>query len=321
MKRVAIACELPQAVMEQFSAAFDTVSIRAKASTTLAQKQAIAEQLTGCDALVMAPPLQLDADLIGLLPATVKIVGTYSVGHDHLDMKAARARNLTLLNTPDVLTDAVAEIAILLTLGVARRARESEELIRQGSWSGWTPTQLIGQGLTGRVMGFFGYGRIARAVAARANAFGMTCCYFDSRASASDDKDLAQLIADEARFLQICDVLVLTAPLNGTTMHFLQASRIFQMKPSAIVVNIGRGDLVVDDDLIAALKEHRLFGAGLDVFSGEPTIDDRYFALPNVFMLPHIGSSTIEARMAMGRALITGLNDVFCGKTPINRLS
>lgn len=321
MKRVAFTCELPHAVMEEFAAAFDVVSIQRPASSSLAQKQAIADQLTGCDALVVAPPFRLDNDLIGLLPATVKAVGTYSVGHDHLDLKTARARSLALLNTPDVLTDAVAEIAMLLTLGTARRARESEDLIRQRRWTGWTPTQLIGQGLTGRVMGFFGYGRIARAIAVRANAFGMTCCYLDPRAKAADDTGFARRMADEATFLGSCDVLVLAAPLNATTRHFLQASRVRQMKPSAIVVNIGRGDLVSDDDLIAALQDGRLFGAGLDVFTGEPTVDERYFTLPNVFMLPHIGSSTIEARVAMGRALITGLRDVFAGKIPINLLT
>lgn len=320
-KRLVITCELPPDVAGEFVREFDVRFLPWKLLVSLAETNCLAESLSGCEALVVAPPFAVDKALVDQFPPSVKMIGTFSVGHDHLDLSAARARGISVLHTPDVLTDAVAEVAILLTLGVARRAMESVQLLRSRRWPGWTPTQLVGRGLTDKVMGLFGYGRIGKAIAARARSFGMHVCFHDPRPSARNAGERATLIADECSFLRTCDVLVLTAPLSPSTKHYLDARRLALMKSSAIVINVGRGDLVRDDDLIVALQEQRIFGAGLDVFSNEPRIDERYFDLPNVFMLPHIGSSTMDARVSMGRALITGFVELLSGDTPKNLLT
>ena len=317
MKRIALTCELPPEVIQEFAAAFDVLEMPLRGAKL---RDRLAE-LDGCDAIVVAPPIVVDDAFLDVRPASVQIIGTYSVGSDHLDVPAARARGVKLLHTPDVLTDAVADCAVLLMLGATRRATESIDLIRAGRWTGWTPTQLVGLGLSGKTLGIFGMGRIARGVASRARAFGMSVQYYDSRDKPGSADDIAVRHTDLAEFLGSTDVLLLVSPLSAETRYFLDAAKLRLMKPTAVVVNVGRGDLIRDDDLIAALARGDIFAAGLDVFSNEPKVDPRYFDLPNVFMLPHIGSSTIETRLMMGRALITGLNALFAGADPVNRLT
>lgn len=320
MRRVALACELPPEVEAEFSKHFDLRMISVREPEQRPSRQDILDSLDGCEALVVAPPTRVDQLLIDGCPASVKAIGTYSVGHDHIDLAASKAKGLTVLFTPDVLTDAVTEVAILLMLGAARRVTESEALVRSGKWAGWKPTQLVGFGLTGKALGIYGMGRIGRGIAMRAKAFGMNIHTYDSRRKENGNADIAVLHDEVDDFLSTIDVLLLAAPLNERTRYFLDAQKLRSMKRSAIIVNIGRGDLIKDDDLIEALRSREIFAAGLDVFSNEPKVDPRYFDLPNVFMLPHIGSSTIEARLAMGQALIGGLQDLFAGRTPSNKI-
>jgi lactate dehydrogenase-like 2-hydroxyacid dehydrogenase len=317
MKRIAVTCELPPEIMKEFVTNFDTVECPLRGASLLD----VSKALEGCDAIVLAPPTRADRSFFDARPKSLKAIATYSVGHDHLDLDAAKRARIAVLHTPDVLTDAVADTAILLMLGAARRVTESAALIRSRAWQGWTPTQLLGVGLSGRSLGVFGFGRIGRAIATRAKAFGMSIHYYDDRKRSPQADDAGQLHIDADEFLSAIDVLVLASPLNDQTRYFLDATKLRVMKPSTIVVNIGRGDLLVDDDLIAALGENRILGAGLDVFSNEPNIDPRYFALPNVFMLPHIGSSTVDARLLMARALANGLKILFEGGAPTNRLA
>ncbi len=317
MKRIAITCELPPDVIETFAARFDVVDVPLRGASLTAGLR----ELDGCDGIVLAPPTRADRTFFDAVPRSLTTIATYSVGHDHLDLQAARDAKIVVLHTPDVLTDAVADTAMLLMLGAARRLTESVGLIRSRAWAGWSPTQLIGLGSSGKILGVYGYGRIGQAIASRARAFGMTTQYYDNRQQRADSADGSRRHTDAAAFLATTDVLVLASPLNEQTRHFLDAEKLRSMKPSAIVVNIGRGDLIVDDDLIAALREQRIFAAGLDVFSNEPNVDARYFDLPNVVMLPHIGSSTVEARLSMGRALADGLQTLFDGGVPTNRLA
>ncbi len=281
---------------------------------------ALAAALQDCAGLVVTPPIRADAWLFDHLPASVNVVATYSVGLDHVDLVAAKRRNVAVVHTPDVLTDAVAETALLLLLGAARRATESIELIRSGRWQGWTPRQIIGQGLAGKTLGVYGMGRIGCGIAERARAFGMSIAYHNTRRLAPALEAGATYCDTPEALLGLADALVIACPLTEATRGFLNAQRLALMKPAAIVVNIARGDIIVDDDLIAALKSGRLFAAGLDVFAGEPKLDQRYLDLPNAFILPHIGSSTIETRLAMGRAVIDGLIGVLEGGNPANRI-
>jgi lactate dehydrogenase-like 2-hydroxyacid dehydrogenase len=320
-QRVALACQLPSEVLENFSEQFHLELIAGSGPGQRPSRHEILAALEGCDALVVAPPVQVDQPLLDGCPESVRAIGTYSVGHDHIDLVACRAKGMPVLYTPDVLTDAVAETAMLLMLGAARRVTESEALVRSGQWTGWTPTQLVGQGLTGKALGIFGMGRIGRGVAMLAKAFGMSIHTYDPRKKDNRNADIADVHEDLDVFLSTIDVLLLASPLNDATRYFLDKDKINRMKRSAIVVNVGRGDLIKDDDLIDALRNQRIFAAGLDVFSNEPKLDVRYLSLPNVFMLPHIGSSTIETRVMMGQALISGLQDLFAGREPVNRLA
>ncbi len=224
MRRIAITCVLPKEITEEFSREFDVLFLLRKPLTSAGELQSFANDLAGCEALVVAPPFAVDRSLIDQLPSSLKVIATYSVGYDHLDLVAARAKGLSVLHTPDVLTDAVAEVALLLALGAARRVTESAQLVRSRHWPGWTPTQLIGQTLTDKVMGIFGYGRIGKAIAIRARAFGARICFHDSRPKAATDGELAMLVSDEQEFLGSCDVLVLAAPLKSADQVFSGSS-------------------------------------------------------------------------------------------------
>src|SRR5262245_54697230 len=311
------ACRLPDEVKADLRKACDIVFADEIAPAT--PPQALLRDRTEPIALISVQE-PLDAATIAELPASLRAIATYSVGHEHLDLDAARARGIAVFSLPDVLSEAVAEIGMFLLLGAARRATESIDLIRSRAWPGWTATQLNGVELFGKQLGILGMGRIGRALAARARAFGMAIHYSNRSRLPSDLEQGARYHADPKTMFGAIDALLILAPASPETRGFLNAERIGLLKRGAIVVNIARGSLVVDDDLIAALQSGHLLAAGLDVFDGEPKVDPRYFDLPNVFMLPHIGSSTIETRRRMAAALIDQLRTWVAGGTPSNRL-
>ena len=281
-----------------------------------------AARIAGHDVLVVsATKDRLDADTIRALPDSVRAIATYSIGHEHIDLAAARARGIAVFATPDVLSDAVAEVGVLLLLGAARRVTESIALLRDGRWTGWTPTQLNGTGLSGKVLGIVGMGRIGRAVARRARAFGMAIHYTNRSRLDAQREDGATYHADPEDLLRIAQFLLLACPATPETTGFLDARRIALLPRGAIVANVGRGAVVADADLADALASGHVAAAGLDVFDGEPAIYRRYFDLPNVFMLPHIGSSTIETRVAMARLLVDGLRLHVQGSDAPNRIA
>ncbi len=262
----------------------------------------------------------LDAATIASLPAGVRAIATYSAGHEHLDLAAARSRGIAVFSLPDALSEAVAEVGMFLLLGAARRATESIDLIRSRAWPGWSATQLNGVEIFRKHLGILGKGRIGRVLAQRARGFDMTIHYSNRRRLTPELEAGAQFHSDPKEMFGQIDALVLLAPSSPETRGFLNAERISWLKRGAIVINIARGNLIVDDDLIAALRGGHLFAAGLDVFNGEPSLDPRYFDLPNAFMLPHIGSSTIETRRRMAAALIEQLRTWIGGGTPSSRL-
>lgn len=316
-QRVLVACALPEAALDALNDVFDVAIVPSPERPEPEQVVAMAQ---GREILLFSVTLRLTAELVERLPGSIRSIATYSVGYEHIDLAACRKRGLAVFNTPDVLTDAVAEVGLLLLLGAARRAREAASLILEGRWTGWQPTQLNGIELAGRSLGVFGMGRIGRAIAHRARAFGMAIHYSNRRRLPADLEAGARFHADPAALLAQSDALVLACPATQETRHFLDAERLALMKPGAIVVNVSRGNIVVDDALIAALETGRILAAGLDVFDGEPNFDRRYLALPNVFMLPHIGSSTIETRVRMAESLRDGLLASAGGTTPANRI-
>jgi lactate dehydrogenase-like 2-hydroxyacid dehydrogenase len=275
----------------------------------------------GADALLVAPTERIDTSLIGRLPPSVKIIACYSVGFDNVDAAAAAKRGIAVTNTPDVLTEATADIAMLCLLGAARRAHEGDVLVRSGRWGRWTPTELLGAELSGKRLGVFGMGRIGQAMARRARGFGLKLRYCDQRKLPAKSVQGARFVADVNRFLTQCDFLSLHAPATKETHHFLNAARIDRLPQGAIVVNTARGTLVDDEALIAALRTRRVAAAGLDVFENEPKLHPGYLKLPNVFILPHLGSATVETRDAMGFRALDNLDAFFSGKRPRDRVN
>ncbi len=263
--------------------------------------------LGGVDAILCTPADRFDAGLIGQLPQTVRVIGTFSVGLEHIDLAAAQARGIAICNTPDVLSVATAELALTLMLMAARRAGEGERLLRAGKWTGLTPTFHLGTGVAGKVLGILGMGRIGRELAEMARGLRMRIHYRNRTRLDSLLEAGAIHHDDDASFLAACDFLSINVPGGPATRHWLNAERISLLRPGAIVVNTGRGTTVDDAALTAALRSRHVAAAGLDVFSDEPAIDPGYLALENVVLLPHIGSATVEARNAMGFLALDGI--------------
>ena len=272
------------------------------------------------DALLLSLDVPMSTEAIEALPSGVAAIATYSVGTDHIDLEAARRRGLAVFNTPGVLADSVAENALLLMLGAARRATEAIALLREGRWRGWTPTQLVGVQLSGRRLGILGMGDIGTRVATRAQALGMEILYCNRRRLPDDESRGFAWRASPEALIADADVLLVACPSTPETRGLVDARLLAGANPELIVVNIARGDIVDDAALVAALREGRIRAAGLDVFAGEPRIEPAYFDLPQVFMLPHTGSSTQEARLGMGRILIEALELWQRGGAPTNRV-
>jgi lactate dehydrogenase-like 2-hydroxyacid dehydrogenase len=275
----------------------------------------------GADAILCCPGDMLNAAVIAELPKSVKVIGTFSVGYDHIDIAAAATRGIKVCNTPDVLSVATAECAMLLILAASRRAGEGERMIRAGRWEGWAPTQLLGTQVSGRRLGIFGMGRIGRELARMARGFGMEIHYRDMARLPPELENGAAFHDNDDEFLPLCQVLSLHAPGGGATTHWLDRQRIAKLPSGVVVVNAARGTLVDDAALIGALRNGHVAAAGLDVYNNEPRLDPDYLGLENVVLLPHLGSNTTETRDAMGRVVLAGIQAVLNGQSPSNLLS
>lgn len=315
MKQLVVTRTLPEAVMARVAAHYHPFMLD---QTGAFDAEAFLAALKDADAALVTPADRMDAAIIGRFPPSVRVLGTFSVGTDHIDLEAARARGLPVVNTPDVLSFATAELALTLMLMAARRAGEAERLVRAGGWRGWTPDFMMGRTLEGKTLGILGLGRIGLALARMARGLSMRVIYHNRREA--EQADGAVFIADEASFLRSCDVLSIHLPGGAATLHWLNTARIAQIKHGAIVVNTGRGSTIDDDALIAALRSGRIAAAGLDVFAQEPRVPHAYLAFENVVLLPHIGSATLETRVAMGMLALDGIEAILAGRAPGNRV-
>lgn len=264
----------------------------------------------GAAGILAAAGDRLDAACINALPPSVKVIATFSVGFDHIDIAAAKARGIVVTNTPEVLSFATAECAFTLMLMAARRAGEGERMVRAGKWQGWAPTQLLGVTLEGKKLGILGFGRIGRELAAMARGFRMEIHYRDLNRLPPELEQGAIYHDSDEDFLRTIDILSMHVPGGEGTRKWLNAARLATMKKGAIVVNTGRGPSVDDEALIAALKSGHIRAAGLDVYDGEPKVNPGYLTLENVALLPHLGSATIETRDAMGHRALENLDAV-----------
>jgi lactate dehydrogenase-like 2-hydroxyacid dehydrogenase len=238
-----------------------------------------------------------------------------------VDLDAAKRRGIIITNTPDVLSDATAEVTMLLMLGAARRASEGEKLVREARWRDWSPAFMVGTQLTGKRLGIVGMGRVGRVVAKRARGFGMEIRYHDVSRLTADREQGALFYAHLEDLLPMCDFLTLHCSVNPSTLGLMDARRFGLLPDGAIFVNAARGALVDDEALIAALESGKLRAAGLDVYNNEPKVDPRIVALPNTFLLPHIGSATEETRNAMGFRALDNLDAHFAGREPHDRVA
>ena len=272
------------------------------------------------DALLVAATDNVGSEVIEALPASVKAIATFSVGYNHIDIAGCKRRGICVTYTPDVLTDATADLTMLLMLGAARRAAEGERMLRNGEWTGWAPTQLLGTHVTGKILGILGMGRIGRAFAKRARGFDMKI-HYANRTRLTPDLEHGAVFHDDAEaMLAVVDILSINCPATPETTRFLDARRIALMKDGAIVVNSARGAIIDDRALIGALRSGKLAAAGLDVFDREPLLDETYRTLPNTFLLPHLGSATVETRDRMGNKCVDNLDAFFAGRAPPDRL-
>ena len=274
----------------------------------------------GRDGIVCAGGDPMNAGVIERLAQSVQIIATYSVGYEHVAVEAAKARGIVVTNTPDVLNDATADVAMLCLLGAARRGAEGDRMVRAGAWVGWHSTMMLGVQVTGKRLGIFGLGRIGRAVARRARGFDMAIHYCNRSRLAPEQEQGAIWHESPDSMLAVSEFLSINAPSTPRTRKFLNAERIALLPDGAVVVNTARGDLVDDDALVGALRSGKVAAAGLDVFAGEPKLDPRYRELDNTFLLPHIGSASHETRDAMGFCCLDNLDAFFSGRPCPNAL-
>ena len=272
------------------------------------------------DAILPCHSEVFSKDVAGRLSDRVRIIANHSVGVDHCDLPALQARGIVVTNTPDVLSDATAEIALLLMLGAARRASEGDRLVREGRWVSWSPSFMVGRQTTGKKLGIVGMGRVGLAVRRIVSGLGMEVHYSNRRRLPPETEQGAIYHDSVDDLLGAVDVVSLNCPSTPDTLNLMDARRIGLMRPGAILVNTARGNLIDEAALAEALRTRHLFAAGLDVFKTEPGGNAELALLDNVFVLPHIGSATRETRDAMGFRALDNLDAFFAGREPRDRL-
>jgi lactate dehydrogenase-like 2-hydroxyacid dehydrogenase len=275
----------------------------------------------GADAIIPCHTERFSAEVIARLPDSVRIIANFSVGFDHVDVEAAKGRGLVVTNTPEVLSDATAELTILLMLGAARRAGEGERLVRTRTWRDWSPSFMVGTQVSGKRLGIVGLGRVGRVTARRARGFDMEIHYHDLQRLPSDLEAGAIYHPTPEDLMPHCDFLAFHCVATPQTRKMLNSDRIALLPPGAIVINASRGAVIDDEALIAALKSGKVAAAGLDVYNNEPDIHPEYRELPNTFLMPHIGSATKETRDAMGFRALDNLDAFFAGREPKDRVA
>lgn len=287
----------------------------------LYSKDELIAQAQGAQAILPCHTEHFSADVFQQLPAEVKIIANFSVGFDHVDVEAAKKKGVVVTNTPDVLSDATAELTMMLMIGAARRASEGERLVRQGTWKDWSPAFMVGTQVTGKRLGILGMGRVGQVVAKRARGFDMTIHYHDVRRLPPEKEAGAIFHETLEDLLPRCDFLSVHCNVTPATRRLMDARRFSLLPDGAIFVNAARGAIVDDEALIEALTSGKLRAAGIDTYNNEPKVDPRLVALPNTFLMPHIGSATAETRDAMGFRALDNLDAYFAGHEPRDRVA
>jgi glyoxylate reductase len=309
---------LPMPVMHRLKTLFD---LKYNVHDRPLTKPEIIRGMRGRQALISMLSDPIDAEVIESDPY-LKVIANYAVGYNNIDLKATSSRGIIVTNTPGVLTDATADLVWSLILSLARRVLEGDRLVRTGRWTGWNPTQLLGTDLTGKTLGIIGMGRIGQAVARRAGGFGLRLIYHNRRRlPVRLEKKLNASYRPLSRLLSTADIVSLHIPLTPETRHLIDHRVLERMKSTALLINTARGPVVDEKALVNALKHGKIAGAGLDVFEEEPKIEKGLFTLPNVVLLPHLGSATVETRMKMGFMVIENIQAALKGKPAPNAVT
>lgn len=279
-------------------------------------KSILQKKVKDCDALIPLLTEQIDSHLIDKMP-NCRVIANYAVGYNNIDVEYAKSKKIFVTNTPDVLTESTADLTIALVLACARRLYEAERIVRLQKFKGWKPKMLLGVEMRKKVFGILGAGRIGSAVAVRAYAFGTKIIYYDSQKNYDLENGFSAKKVTLNTLLKKSDFVSVHLPLNKNTHHFLNKERLSLVKPTAIIVNTARGEIIDESFLIKMLKKNKIRSAGFDVYENEPTISKELLKLNNVVLLPHIGSATEEARNAMAELAARNVINVLHGKKPV----
>ena len=307
MKKILITRKLIKSSEEYASKIFD---VKLNKKDKLLTKNELIDKSNNCDGILTSLTEKFNADIISKLSNKVKIISNVAVGFGNIDIDAAKKRNIVVTNTPEVLTDATAEITILLLLGAARRAKEGMEWAKKKNWK-WAAYFLMGKQLTESRLGILGMGRVGRAVAKRARSFGMKIHYYNRSKLDKNLENGAIYHKSLESLLSVSNFFSINCPATKETKHIINNRTIKYFPDGAVISNSARGDMIEDDAMVAALKNGKIFSLGLDVYNGEPNIHPEYLTLPNVFVLPHLGSATIKTRTAMGDLAVSNIEEFF----------
>ena len=307
MKKILITRRLLKVSEEKASKIFDA---DINTNDEIYSQSKLIEFSQGCDAILTSLTEKMDEDTINKLPNTIKVISNFAVGFGNIDLEAAKKRGIAVTNTPDVLTDATAEIAMLLILGAARRAPEGIEYAKNSDWK-WSADFLVGKQLTGTRLGILGMGRIGRAIAKLSKPFGMEIHYHNRSKLSSDLEEGAIYHNNIKSLFSVSDILSINCPATKETVNVINKETLEYFPTGAIITNSARGDMIDDDALLDALERRKIYAVGLDVYKGEPHLNPGYLKYKNAFILPHLGSSTKQTRTAMGDLAIENINEFF----------
>ncbi len=316
---VIVTRKLPDPIETRMMELFDT---RLNLDDTPMTKAELIEAVKVADVLVPTVTDRIDAAILSQANPNLRLIASFGTGVDHIDLDAAHEKGLMVTNTPGVLTEDTADMAMALILAVARRIGEGQRLVRAHHWDGWSPTGLMGRSLGGKRLGIVGMGRIGASVARRARAFGMTIHYHNRRRAAVEIEEELEATYWESlnQMLARMDVISVNCPRTPATFHLLNAPRLQMVKPGAIIINTSRGDVIEEAALVRGLGDGRIGGAGLDVFEHEPVVTPKLLKMENVVLTPHIASATTEARNAMGEKVIANIQAFADGHQPPDRV-
>ena len=307
MKKILITRRLLRSCEDKAKELFDA---NFNLNDELYSQKRLIEMSAGCDGILSALTDKLDAETISQLPDSVKIISNFAVGFGNIDLEAAKKRGIAVTNTPDVLTDATAEIGVLLILGACRRASEGIEKAREGGWV-WSADMLIGKQLTGTRLGILGMGRIGQKIAKIAKSLGMII-HYHNRSKLSEEKEQGATYHDNLNdLMKVSDVLSVCCPASKETINLINKDTLELLPKGAVVTNVARGDIIEDEALIDALERRKVYAVGLDVYKNEPNLNPGYLKHKSAFILPHLGSATKETRTAMANLAIDNIDEFF----------